>query len=275
MGPIDARPDGDDRKSDGNDRQEASPDDNQATILHPDIETIHVDREDLDDWTQADEPSYRSDEGRGREAAYPAQRPNVEGVSIDFRETTRQPEATQPSGPGSKVDATIDIRVIIGPFLTEGHSELTGRLNEADRDRAVAEARHILAAPSEAREVDAHELEAVTLAVLKIIEKAPELLEKVVDEVTRDSSSSAKLRSLLADPEQFRDVTSRVAEQVGERDRPHAPIMFLVLAGACLLGGGAAIPLVWGAKAELIYTNAVAAASLVCAGAALAKQQGT
>jgi hypothetical protein len=159
--------------------------------------------------------------------------------------------------------------------VTEEPGESTTRISEAELSRETAKAKEILAAAHKKREVEAQELEALSKVVIKTIEETPELLEKVMDAMLRDSRSVEELRSRMANAGQFREVADRVTRQLGERDPSRRSIVFLlVLAGACLLGGGATIPLLLGAKAELIYTNAVAGASLECAGAALAKNKG-
>lgn len=80
----------------------------------------------------------------------------------------------------------------------------------------------------------------------------------------------AKLRQLIAWKDKFTGGTKEATRRLASGDRPRRSRMFpIVLAAACLLAGGIAIPLLAGAKAELIYANIVGAISAMCAGAAL------
>lgn len=84
----------------------------------------------------------------------------------------------------------------------------------------------------------------------------------------------AQLRQLIARKEKSTDETNERARQLAQGDRPRQWWVFpLVLAVACLLGGGIAIPLLAGAKAELVYANTMGAISALCAGAALIKSR--
>jgi hypothetical protein len=84
----------------------------------------------------------------------------------------------------------------------------------------------------------------------------------------------AKLRQLIAWKDKSTGGAKEAARRLARGDRPRRSRMFpLMLAAACLLAGGIAIPLLAGAKAELIYANIVGAISAVCAGAALIKGQ--
>ena len=81
---------------------------------------------------------------------------------------------------------------------------------------------------------------------------------------------SSKLRQLIAWKDKFTGGTKEATRRLASGDRPCRSRMFpIVLAAACLLAGGIAIPLLAGAKAELIYANIVGAISAMCAGAAL------
>jgi hypothetical protein len=83
-----------------------------------------------------------------------------------------------------------------------------------------------------------------------------------------------QLQQIIARKEKFTDETNEGARQLAQGDRPRQWWVFpLVLATACLLGGGIAIPLLAGAKAELVYANTVGAISALCAGAALIKSR--
>jgi hypothetical protein len=190
-----------------------------------------------------------------------------------WRESSREG-----SNSSKENNVTLQIRVIIRPFLIKRPRESKIHINEIEVEISVAKAKEVLAAPHKAREVDDRDLEAVSRSVRKALEEASpeklELFERVADAVIKDSSSAEKLRTLMAESEKYRDAANRVAEQIGERDPSGESLtIFFVLAAACLLGGGVTIPLVLGAKAELIYTNVITTTSLVCAGAALAKGQ--
>lgn len=182
--------------------------------------------------------------------------------------------------PGIKRIDLNDIERMIRPLTVERGSESTLRISETwpERASAIDEARKILAAPGEPCQVDAQTLELLTDIVFKAIREAPpELLKEVVAGILRDPHSSGELRRLIAHENEFTDTANEATERLAPGNRPRQSLMFpFVLAAACLLGGGIAIPLLLAtAKAELIYANTVGAISAVCAGAAIINEQNT
>jgi hypothetical protein len=156
----------------------------------------------------------------------------------------------------------------------KGHESAIGPAREMpDAAHAADAARAMLAQISSDawREVRIEDLKAVMQLVLDVIEQAPPgLLEQAAAKVAHDQPSMRTLQRLLGHCDELTELAWQATEQLEPHDRPRRSVLFsLVLVGACLLSGGAAIPLLLGAKAELIYANTVGAATAVCAGAAL------